>query len=310
MIHPVTLDPPPTAAFTASTPACEGGTINFTDNSVSNGSGTINTWAWDFGDPSSGPNNTSNLQNPTHTFAAPGVYTVTLQVQTASGCQSTVYSFQVTIHPKPIPDFALPGVCLPTGFAQFNDLSTIAAGESITGWDWDFGDGSPHSNLQNPTHNYAGTGPYNVTLTTTSSNGCVASITKTLTTIYAEPQAAFTVTPDVCLGNTSSFTDQSSAPGSSVSQWDWDFGDGSPHSNVQNPTHTYAAAGTYTVTLSIISAAGCQTVNNIASHQVTVHTLPTGSVAGNTTVCLNAPSPDVTFTGANGTAPYTFSYTI
>jgi PKD repeat protein len=39
--------------------------------------------------------------------------------------------------------------------------------------------------------------------------------------------------------------------------WDWDFGDMSAHSTLQNPTHTYASTGTYTVTLIVLSADGC-----------------------------------------------------
>lgn len=303
----VNLNNTPQANFSTTGPYCAGSAITFTDISTSS-SGPITQWLWNFGDPGSGSNNTSNLQNPTHVYANPGVYTVTLTV-TASTCQSTPYTFQVTIHPKPVSDFSLPNVCMPVGAAQFNDLSTVGGGNSITGWLWNFGDGSPPSNVQNPLHNYSGLGPYNVSLTVTTNNGCTDTRVKTLNTIYAEPQAAFTWPPEVCLGNPANFTSTSTAPGSTVTQWSWNFGDGNS-SNVANPSHTYAAAGTYTVTLNVTSAVGCQTVNNTATHNVVVKVLPTASISGNTTVCQNAPSPNVTFTGANGTAPYTFTYSI
>ena len=50
---------------------------------------------------------------------------------------------------------------------QFNDLSFLSGTGQITGWDWDFGDASPNSNVQNPTHDFPSSGTYNVTLTVT-----------------------------------------------------------------------------------------------------------------------------------------------
>ena len=78
----------PSAAFTA-TSVCAGSPISFTDLSSHPGS-SITSWAWNFGDPSSGTGNYSNLQNPVHTFAAPGTYMVRLAIQSTGGCIDTV----------------------------------------------------------------------------------------------------------------------------------------------------------------------------------------------------------------------------
>ena len=307
--HIVTLNDAPTANFNSSGPYCDGGSINFSDVSTTS-SGTINQWQWNFGDPASGVNNTSTIQNPAHTFSAAGTYTITLTVTTNSGCQSAPYTFQVTIYPKPVSNFSFPNaVCLPSGATQFTDLSTVGAGNTITNWLWNFGDGSPTSTQQNPLHNYSGTGPYNVSLTVTTNNGCTDIKTEAINSIYAEPQAAFSWPAEVCMGSPANFTSTSTAPGSTVTGWSWNFGDGNT-STVQNPSHTYTVTGTYTVTLNVTSAAGCQTVNNSASHTVIVKPLPTATISGNATVCLNAASPNITFTGAGGSAPYTFSYSI
>lgn len=86
----ITLDttvfsfPNPTAAFTDDAPTCVGNPINFTDNSLPNGS-TIASWAWDFGDGT-----TSTLVNPSHIYGAAGTYTVTLTVTTTDGCVNTI----------------------------------------------------------------------------------------------------------------------------------------------------------------------------------------------------------------------------
>jgi len=70
-------------------------TMSFTDISTSNVA-TVQSWAWNFGDPGSGGNNTSSLQNPTHTFSTTGTFTVTLIIIDISGCPDT-FSHIVTI---------------------------------------------------------------------------------------------------------------------------------------------------------------------------------------------------------------------
>lgn len=67
-----------------------------------------------------------------------------------------------------------------------------------------------------------------------------------------------------------------------------------------------STAGTYGVT--VTSATGCVSVSETKT--VTVNPLPTATITGATNVCINTASPLVTFTGATGTAPYTFTYTI
>jgi gliding motility-associated-like protein len=284
--HIVTINNPPIASFTASTPQCVNQPITFTDASTADPGNTLSKWYWDFGDGNSIIVNAPSPPSQTHAYATAGTFNVTLKVETSAGCQSIVSTVQVTIHANPNADFSMPGVCLPLGNAQFTDLSTIGAGESITGWAWDFGDGG-NSTLQNPTHTYTTTGPFTVTLVTTSSNGCTDTEVKVISNVFSEPQPAFNAPPEVCLGDPAAFTDNSTAPGSSVTQWAWDFGDGN-FSNVQNPSHTYATAGTYTVTLNVTSAAGCPSVNTTASKTVVVNPLPTASFTTSTPRCENS----------------------
>jgi gliding motility-associated-like protein len=302
----VTINNPPVAQFSVSSPNCPDVDITFTDQSTST-AGNLTQWTWDFGDGSPVVIRNSST-NETHRFATAGTYNVTLKVVTSSGCQSLVFTQPVTINPNPLAGFNLPVACLPAGAAQFNDLSTVTGG-TITGWNWNFGDAAT-SNAQNPLHNYTTAGPFTVSLTVTSNKGCTDTRTQQLTTVYAEPVAAFNSLPEVCIGSLIGFSDASTAAGSIVNGWTWDFGDGSPLSTLQNPTHTYATAGTYTVSLRVSTLAGCQTVNNVATRTVVVKPLPTAAITGNTTVCLNAPSPFVTFTGASGSAPFHFSFSL
>jgi len=291
--HTVVLSDPPVAVFTLSSPRCAGRTITFQDNS----SGSVTKWYWNFGD---GPTTMFTTGSQTHTYAATGTYWVKLYVESALGCLSKVDSMQVIVNPNPVASFSLPNVCLPAGTAQFNSTSTIGDGtESQFTYLWNFGDASPTAGGQSPTHTFTGTGPYNVSLTVTSNNGCDVSLTQALTTIYAEPQAAFSAPAEVCLGTAINFMDQSNAPGSTVAQWQWDFGDFTT-SNAQNPTKSYAAPGTYTVTLRIMSGIGCQSVSptHIATHTVIVNALPAANFSTSLPGCEGQ---GVTFT--DGSAP-------
>jgi len=87
--------------------------------------------------------------------------------------------------------------------------------------------------------------------------------------VFPNPIADFT-TGDVCFNEAASFNDQSSAPGSSLSTWLWDFGDGNTSAQ-QSPSHTYGADGTYTVNLTVENNPGCS--DNV-SFDVTVFPLP------------------------------------
>lgn len=183
----------PTANFSNSLPSCETQTIGFTDLSVPN-SGNVNVWVWNFGDPASGAANSSVLQNPTHNFAAPGVYNVTLTATTDRGCTSTPVTRQVTISPLPDAGFTLPEVCLSDAFAQFTDTSKVV-GSTITGWNWNFGDPASGalntSTVQNPQHKYNAVGVYNVKLIVTAATGCIDSLTLPITINGDIPVANF-----------------------------------------------------------------------------------------------------------------------
>src|SRR3989441_195217 len=76
------------------------------------------------------------------------------------------------------------------------------------------------------------------------------------------PTAAFTFS---CNGLACSFSDQSSDPDGSVTSWQWTFGDGTTGSTAQNPSHTYSAGGSYTVTLTVTDNQGAQ---NSVTHSV------------------------------------------
>lgn len=112
-------------------------------------------------------------------------------------------------------------------------------------WDWNFGDNSPNSNLQDPTHTFPDTILYNVTLTATTDDGCVFT-SDSVIPVDRSYNAVFTFAPtEVCPNEPVQFVDISPA---SADRWEWDFGDNNI-SGDQNPVNIYTAPGTYVVTL-------------------------------------------------------------
>ncbi|PLX13029.1 MAG: hypothetical protein C0594_01725, partial [Marinilabiliales bacterium] len=136
------------AGFSASN-TCMGQKTIFTDTSLFAG-GIINSWSWNFGD-----SDTSNLQNPFHTYNDEGDYTVTLSLGSAQGCNEAI-SQQITVHKVPEAGFNTNGNDMVAGeIIHFNDES-----ENTDYWTWDFGDETDTDSIQEPDHIYNLAGTY------------------------------------------------------------------------------------------------------------------------------------------------------
>jgi PKD repeat protein len=232
----VSLGTGPTAAFEFTV---VGNQANFVDKST----GGPTSWSWTFGDSGS-----STQQNPIHVYGGPGAYTVSLTVRNAAGENST--SQVVTIAPASAPkaDFDFSAAALQVNFI---DKSTGAP----TSWSWVFGDGGM-STEQNPIHNYGAAGNYTVSLTVRNAGGQDIASKVVAVTAGTAPVAKFAFTAS---GKQVNFVDQSTGDPTS---WSWDFGD-SDGSTQRNPIHTYAAAGNYTVTLTVSNAGGSNSTSQV-----------------------------------------------
>src|SRR6185436_14592003 len=88
-------------------------------------------------------------------------------------------------------------------------------------------------------------------------------------TVYPAPVAAFTANMTLaCVPATIQFTDQSTTPpgAGTITNWEWNFGDGSPQSNLQNPSHTFTSPGYYTISLQVTSSTGCTNFKSIGRY--------------------------------------------
>jgi gliding motility-associated-like protein len=270
----------PTAAFTYSN-TCPNTPIQFTDQSTLPG-GNIISWNWNFGGTG-----TSTQQNPVHTFPSPGTYNVSLVIETDLGCIDTVVQ-QVIITPPPVPAFNAGTGCAGTAIT-FNNTTNPSTNVN---WQWNFGNGQT-STGQNPSVTYGSAGTYDVTLIATDVNGCSDTLTQSVI-IHPLPVPAFIMSAVACQGGPVTFTDNSTAGGGTITNWQWDFGNGQTSTN-QNPSVTFGSAGNYNVSLTVTNSFGCSAtiVQNIG-----INAPPMVSAGPNQSVCLGG-SVVLTASGGN-----------
>jgi hypothetical protein len=149
----------PTASFTASnTSVCTGGAVTFND--FSSDSPTV--WEWDFGDGT-----TSTDQNPTHTFATSGLYTIMLTVTNSAGSDSYTMTNYITVNASPTVSIASSDAdnitCITAGNITLtpNPVNAVLSGIGVSG------------NLFDPA--VAGLGAHIITATITDGNGCTGT---------------------------------------------------------------------------------------------------------------------------------------
>ena len=149
----------------------------------------------------------------------------------------------------------------------FDGTGSSDPGGSIAGYSWNWGDGTPASTGPTASHTYAVAGTYTVTLTVTDDQ--LATDTEvnqvTVTTGNQPPVAAFTASTTGLSVNVDGTG--SSDPGGSITGYSWNWGDGTLASTGSTASHPYAAAGTYTVTLTVTDNLGA---TDTESTQVTV----------------------------------------
>ncbi|MCF8428020.1 MAG: PKD domain-containing protein, partial [Bacteroidia bacterium] len=216
--------------------------FNFVNQSLYYGSGWISDYLWDFGD---GTQDFTNTFVYDKVYAAPGTYTVRLIGLSPSGCSDTAYQ-TIRVKPSADPTFVMTIGCGKTAYLEH------AVDTNVT-YVWNFGDGNYASNtLDSFAHTYANPGYYNIQLTTYMDNGCTDTYSiGTLASDGRIPTANFSYY-QAC-GNNIQFNNLS-VWGSSFL---WNFGDGSPIDSTYEPYHSFPAAGTYNVSLTVYNSPTC-----------------------------------------------------
>lgn len=233
-----------------------GGNTGF--NAVVAGNASPYTYSWSFGD-----GGVDTASSPTHLYGGTGPYNYSVTVTDSNGCVGVcTNSLTIVIPPYVYAGFSF--VQTPTcgnTSVTFTDTTT----GSVTWWEWNFGDGSPTSSQQNPSHTYTSPGTYSVKLVAGNSVYSDTLVKPNIITVWVVPDANISYINDtVCVPFAEQFFDISP----SSTSWLWNFGDGSGTSTLQNPSHKYSP-GTYNVSLKVTSVDGCAD-----STTATVYALP------------------------------------
>ena len=191
------------------------------------------------------------------TFNSPGNHPISVAVTGINGCQSTAQQF-VTVHPQPEADFAFDGVCFGET-TSFSDESIAGINTNITGWYWQFGDGGV-SYESNPSHDYAFTGDYNVSLTVTTPE-CTASTSQF---VGINPNPTVEAQADI-LSGCSPLEVAFNADASLASTFAWEI-DGNAYNAASVDATLETAIGdasVHTATITVTSAQGCSATDDI-----------------------------------------------
>ncbi len=262
MVNVATSNTPPVADFSVNnTAVCLGAEVAFTDLSTN----IPTSWAWNFGD-----GETSNVQNPAHTYASAGSYTVSLVVSNVDGSDTKEYANMVVVNAVPTASATNTGA-----YCAGETIELSVASDIATEYQWvgpmGFSSASQNPTRANATTNHAGT--YTVTVATAA--GCSA-VSTTNVIVNVNPTADASTDASYCEGQTISL--QTTAIGS----YAWSGPNGYT-STLQNPTIDNAAvsdAGTYT--LVVTNEYSCTAE---ASTIVVVNAIPTLTVSAGAAYC-------------------------
>ncbi len=244
----------------------------------------VTDYSWDFGD-----GEFSSEQNPTHTYETTGDFNVKLTVTSSSGSYTRTRNGYIKVGNTPVPSLGPD-----TSFCVFDPLR-LDAGNQGPGVDYLWENGS-----SGRMRNVLTSGTYSVIV---DDHGCKGYDTINVTAIILI-SADFTWTQTgTCSPVVLKFTETSATCAGTIDSWSWDFGDGTPVSEVQSPSHTYAEVGTYSVKLTVRNSGG-GTTTKTKSVEVTGSNTPVPSLDPEESVCE---SESITLNAGNPGSDYVWS---
>ncbi|MDA3818923.1 MAG: PKD domain-containing protein [Candidatus Delongbacteria bacterium] len=254
--------------FVLPTPVADFETVNYegcvpyehscVNTTTQEGGGTISSYLWNFGDGTS-----STVENPVHEYTQDGIFNIMLEVTNQNGCSSNYFQENaIMLSDTPVVSFfADPqSWCYSPVDMNFNSEVTVSGslGYSV---EWDFGDGSPVSTDENPVHEYASNGDYDVSLTVEDDYGCTA-VVDSLDYVHVHP-----VVPDFTIYDSdyTAITDNVACIEERTyficnnEGYDlfWDF-DNSQTSEQSSVEIIFSTPGTHTITLTVDPGGACE----------------------------------------------------
>ncbi|MFT3937088.1 MAG: PKD domain-containing protein [Chitinophagaceae bacterium] len=207
-------------------------------------------WEWNFMSNYNYNKIDAITQAASYTYSGDGGYTASLKVTNAAGCSATTSKYiGITSPHASISASGATGICGPVKL-KF----TANSSDQINIYNWNFGDGTTSPDAQ-PEHLFSNPGTYSVTLTFTTSYGCVETASYGQVRVYGAVKADFTVSSTNVCGNTPVYFN-ATANGTDLYYY-WDFGDGQTGYS-GSTSHQYSYDSTYTVKLIVSNGGNCR----------------------------------------------------
>ena len=303
---PIKVSSTPVASFTVNkTSQCLSGNYFVFTNTSTISSGSINNvWTID--------GKTFTSLNPTYSFASAGTYTIKLVVTSNAGCSDSTTQ-TVTVNPQSVPDFAINNnsQCLTGNSFSFTNNSSISSGSD--GFTWNFGDGGTATSI-NATHTYTSAGTYNVQLVTTSNNGCLDSISQTVTTLAnLTPSVSIKATStSICAGTNVIFTATPTNGGTApVYQW---YKNGVAVGTNSNSYSDNALADGDSIKCILNSSYQCLTASSATSNLLVIavaqYVTPSVSISTPTTTICSGTNVTFTASATNSGSSPSYQWTV
>ena len=241
-------------SYSPSNPA-ESESVQFSANAT-DPDGNIADYTWSFGNGA-----TASGSSPSHTYSEPGEYTVELTV-TDNGGKSATATQTISIkdvNQQPTVSFSYS----PTNPDEDQSVQFTADASdpdgNIADYSWSFGDGSSASG-SSPSHTYSEPEEYTVELTVTDNGGKSATATQTISirNVNKKPTVDLEFEPESAQeGSTVTFTAEANDPDGRITEYEWEFDDGSTGSG-SSVYHTFDDPGEYDVTLTVEDNSGAE----------------------------------------------------
>lgn len=288
--------------------ACVNTPVWIQNNSVlaanSNCSNNTN-WLWNFGDPGSGPANTSTLQNPgSHTYANPGTYTITLIA--TGGCGSDTLQQTVCIEDN-IASFqaSAPGLCAPAQI-NLNNTSPLLNNCNPPNFQWTIskttftcaadsannvlflGGSGPTS--ASPSLQLNNQGTYLITLSKT--NSCGTASKDTTLTIKRHPEVSLSASSIICFPDSVYPNPSVTNCGTSPLTYQWSAPGGNPASASSFSPGFQFPAGVHTISLTVSNECGNTAVNQTVTVSpqpvIAIGVVPANGICAGASATLSA----------------------
>lgn len=234
----------PSFEITAESSFCTGTELVFTNTTDETGYDDVLTYQWVI------DGDIVDQSDTIYRFLSSGTKMISLQ-SFLPGCSSSISAQQIVIGEGPVVDFSYINNC----FGDVVEFSSEVTGSGISGYSWDFGDGTGTSVLENPTYTYLTSGDYSVNLTVTNVNGCATQYSELLQ-VNGQSLVDFLIVenpienlPATLLGEDLTLSKDS------IEFWSWDV-EGDVFSE-KNVTYIFPSPGIYDVRLTITTHQGC-----------------------------------------------------